>query len=73
MGPEVFRLNQPLNVVHLNDDGKGERLTLRIGSYIQIVRDSLIVPGFVEITCDGTLYSAFEQDLRTRSSSRPHG
>ena len=73
MGREVLRLNRPLNVVHLNDDGRGERLTLRIGSYIHIVRDSLIVPGFVEIICDGTLYNALEQDLRARSSSRPNG
>ena len=69
MQEETFRLNQPLDVVHLDGDGKGGRSTLPVGSRVRIVRDSRIVPGCVEIICDGTLYSAFEQNLRARSQA----
>ena len=64
---ESFRLNQPLEVVQLDGDSKGRRSTLPVGSCIRILRDSRIVPGCIEIICDGILYSAFEENLRARS------
>jgi len=75
MQEEIFRLNQPLDVVHFDGDGKCGHSTLPVGSRVRIVRDSRIVPGCVEIICDGTLYDAFEQDLRARSqaSCEAHG
>ena len=61
---ESFRLNQPLNVVHIDGNGKCERSVLPCGSLLRIVRDSRIVPGCVEISCEESLYTASEEELR---------
>ena len=65
---ETFRLNQPLNVVHLEGNGKCEPSILPSGSLLRIERDSRVVPGCVEITCEERLYGASEEKLRQFST-----
>ena len=63
---ETFRLSKLLNVVSLDEEGKGKLITLPIGAEITVCGASAI-PSCVEIICDGVRYNAFEQDLRERS------
>lgn len=63
---ETFRLSKPLNVVSVDDEGKGKMVALPLGVDITVCGASSI-PSCVEILCQGVRYNAFEQDLRERS------
>ncbi|HTA71399.1 MAG TPA: hypothetical protein VK776_24100 [Bryobacteraceae bacterium] len=63
---ETFRLGKPLNVVSLDEEGKGKLVTLPVGAAITVCGASTI-PSCVEIVCGESRYNAFEQDLRDRA------
>jgi hypothetical protein len=63
---ETLRLSKPLNVVSLDEQGKGKMGTPPAGARV-IVCGASPIPSCVEIMYEGSRYNAFEQDLRDRT------
>ena len=61
-----FCLTKVLHVVWFDADGKGHVDKLPVGSTVAITGGRLS-PGFIEISHDGRLCHAFEDDFRDRS------
>ncbi len=63
---DVFRLTKALSGISLRPDGRGSLSTLPVGALLQFIGPSK-APGFVEITCCGTMYRIFRVDLIERT------
>ena len=66
MDRERFCLTKVLSVVWFDADGKGHIDKLPVGTTVSVTGGRRS-PGFIEISHDGRLCHAFEEDFRDRS------
>jgi len=63
---DVFRLTTALTGITFNPEGRGSLSTLPIDARLIITGPSRL-PGFIEVTCGGAIYSIYRVDLIERS------